>query len=105
MFKRLSGGRRRLPDVILFTDDFLAQGALTAMLAAGLDVPGEVKVVTLANEGNVPVFSKSLAVLLNRPAQSGAAVARHVLDCLAGRRSPLAPISWRYIPGDTFPET
>ena len=104
MAKRLSGGRH-LPDAFLFTDDFLAQGALTAMLAAGLDIPEEVKVATLANEGNLPVFSKSLAVLLNRPAKSGAAVARYVLDYFAGRHSPLSPISYRYIPGDTFPET
>ena len=102
--KRLSEARHRLPDAFLFSDDFLAQGALTAMLAAGLDIPGEVKVATLANEGNLPVFSKSLAVLLNRPAKSGAAVARYVLDYFAGRRRSLSPISCRYIPGDTFPE-
>ena len=39
--------RQDFPDVFLFWDDFVAQGALTAFLGRGLKIPGDVKVVAL----------------------------------------------------------
>lgn len=61
MEKFLRLKRDDMPDALFFTDDYLAQGALTAMLANGIDVPGDVKVATLSNYGLGPVFIRPLA--------------------------------------------
>ncbi|MBO5940469.1 MAG: GntR family transcriptional regulator, partial [Kiritimatiellae bacterium] len=39
-------GRKWLPDVLFFQDDYLAMGALTALQAAGVRIPEDVGVVT-----------------------------------------------------------
>ena len=60
-------GRGWLPDLLVFTDDFVASGALLAMLMEGVSIPGDVKVVSLANKGIGPVYPVSLTRVENDP--------------------------------------
>ena len=80
--------RRRLsrpgeaPDAYLFTDDYLARGALTALLAAGVRTGRDVLFMTLANKGISPVHPDPIDMLLRDPAKDAAAVAAAALEFL-----------------------
>ncbi len=96
--------REQMPDVFLFWDDFLAQGALTAFLKRGLRAPNDIKVVTLANRGLGPVYPEPLTRFECDAAETGEKVAGFVLALLAKGRIPPPPvISPQYIFGATFP--
>ena len=99
-------GRRWLPDLFFFVDDYLAAGAFLALSATGVRIPEDVKVVTLANEGNVPVWNGSCATLLMRQSVRGERLAAAAIERLTGRavRRPEAAVPLvEYVPGDTFP--
>lgn len=96
-----AGGR--LPDVLLFTDDHLAQGGLLALMERGVRVPEDVKVVTHANRGLGPFWVKPLTRLEMDPVAQGAAVARAVLEYFKTRHLPSGLVlgsEWK--PGRTF---
>ena len=99
-------GRGWLPDMFFFVDDYLAAGALLALSIAGVRVPDDVGVVTIANDGNVPVWHGSVAMLLYRQAVSGERLAALAIERLSGkpvrRNAPTTPMI-EYVPGDTFP--
>ena len=48
-------GRAWLPELVVFTGDYVATGALVAMREAGIRIPRDAKVVSLANKGLGPV--------------------------------------------------
>lgn len=101
---RLKDGWDWLPDVLFFRDDFAAMGALTALLDAQVKIPEDVKVVTLSNRGNCPVFPSSLARLELDPIRNGEVLVDHVLQHLApARRTKVGEVGYRYIRGKTFP--
>ncbi len=103
---RLAEGQGWLPDLFFFTDDYLAEGALLAMALNGVRIPQEVKVVTLANAGNVPVWDGSCATLLYRQSVRGERLAAAALDILmpGSTHKPQSRVPMvEYIPGDTFP--
>ena len=96
-------GRSWLPDMMYFSDDHVASGALMAMLAAGVRVPDDVRVVTLANWGLGPVYPVSLTRLEMNPFEHGEALAQMALGYLRyrrpqGRRS----VPLKYVEGDSF---
>jgi len=92
------------PDLFLFWDDFLAQGALTALLARGIRIPEEVSVVAQTNRGLGPVFPLSLTRIECDGAAAGGRIASFVLGVLAkGRLPPVPRISPTYVFGETFP--
>ena len=96
-----SGGR--LPDVLLFTDDHLAQGGLLALMERGVRVPEDVKIVTHANRGLGPFWVKPLTRLEMDPVAQGAAVAQAVLGYFKTRNLPSGLVlgsEWK--PGRTF---
>ena len=96
--------RTSFPDVFLFWDDFVAQGALTAFLGRGLRIPNDVKVVALANRGLGPVYSEALTRFECDASEAGEKVAAFTLALLAKGRVPSPPaIAPRYIFGRTFP--
>ena len=96
--------RSRFPDVFLFWDDFVAQGALTAFLSRGIVVPRDVSVVTLSNRGLGPVYSEPLTRFEVDAAEVGEKVSSFALALLARGRLPSAPvISPQYVFGSTFP--
>ena len=92
------------PDVFLFWDDFVAQGALTAFLKRGLQVPADVKVASLSNRGLGLIYSAPLTRFECDAAAAGEKVAEFALAVLAKGRVPSPPvISPQYVFGATFP--
>ena len=87
-FKSILSISRIKEDVVLFTDDFLADGALLAFVEAGISVPEDVKVVSFSNAGFGPVFVKDLTRLEMDPRAHGEAVSRHLLAALSGEHVP-----------------
>jgi hypothetical protein len=83
---------RNMPDLIWFSDDFVARGALMAMTARGVRVPEDVQVITWANKGFVPVFTKPLTRVENDPVRYGEAIAACVLEQLDGKCPDRKPI-------------
>ena len=96
-------GRKWLPELFYFTDDHVASGALMAMLEAGIRVPGDVRVVTMANWGLGPVFPVALTRLEMNPYTHGDALARMALAFLT-RKAPqgVRNVTLQYIQGDSL---
>ena len=94
---------RRLPDLLFFTDDYLAQGALAALDAAGVRVPEDVRVVTHANRGLGPIWHKPLTRIEIDPLAHGRATADAILRHLRTGERPLdieLGVAWKK--GETF---
>ncbi len=96
-------GRGWLPDLLVFTDDYVASGALLSLVVAGIRIPDDVRVVSLANKGLGPVFPVSLARVENDPDQRGDIIANSILAFLAGRRIRARDVVTQYLDGDSFP--
>ena len=77
-----------LPDAFLFTDDYLARGALTALLSAGFRTGRDVLVITLANKGNVPVHADPIDLILYDPVREADAIADALLAYLDSGTAP-----------------
>ena len=96
--------RDDFPDVFLFWDDFVAQGALTAFLGRGLKIPNDINVVSLSNRGLGPVYAETLTRFECDASETGEKVAAYVLSLLCRGRVPRPPvIAPHYIYGRTFP--
>jgi len=100
--ERLSD-RKNIPDLILFTDDFVAFGGLMALVELQIRVPQDVKVLTMANKGFAPVFPVSLAQVVIDPQANGAAIADAALAKIEGRRRVLPLPKPVFVPGDSLP--
>ena len=96
--------REKFPDVFLFWDDFVAQGALTAFMKRGIKIPDDVKVIALSNRGLGPVYAEPLTRFECDAAAIGEKVSDYSLAMLAKGRIPMPPvISPQYVFGATFP--
>ena len=84
--KRLAKGRSWLPDVIYFSDDYTASGALKSLMAAGVRIPDDVRVITWSNRGNGPVFPFSVDYVQLDPRADGRKVAEIVQKALADKK-------------------
>lgn len=97
-------GRAWLPEVMFFTDDYVAAGALTAFLREGLRIPDDLKVVSLANAGLGPVYPMTLTRMVNDGMIHGDALAEAVVAILAKRKARgemrVGPV---YMTGESFP--
>lgn len=91
--------RARLPDVILFDDDYFASGGLVALYEAGIRVPEDVRVVFYSNTGNALVMRVGTARIECDPFSYGDIIAEYVLKLLAGRKAAPPKICWRFVPG------
>ena len=90
------------PDLIVFLDDYVAQGALLAMSVADIRIPDDVQVVTMANKGLGPVWLKPLTRFEVDAAAEAEALATLALRCLHDRgRQHTATISTTFIVGET----
>jgi DNA-binding LacI/PurR family transcriptional regulator len=78
-----------LPDLLYFTDDYLARGGLTALLAHGVRVPEQLRVATLVNRGYCPAFPVTLTRLETAPLADGERLAEIALALLRTPRQPL----------------
>jgi vacuolar-type H+-ATPase subunit H len=100
LLKRLGG---RLPDVFLFTDDHLTQGAVLALMEHGVRVPEDVRVVTHSNRGLGPFWTKPFTRLEMNPVAHGAEIADAILAYLRTRRLPAGIVlGSEWTPGETF---
>ena len=96
--------REEFPDVFLFWDDFVAQGALTAFMKRGIAIPDDVKVVVLSNRGLGPVYPEPLTRFECDAAAIGEKGAEFTLSMLAHGRVPRPPVvAPQYVFGTTFP--
>ena len=96
-------GKANLPDVILFTDDYLAQGGLLALLRHGVRIPDDVAVVSFVNKGHLPFWDQKLTMLENDPVAHGAQLAKAVRAFLHGKPFPSGiTLGTVWKPGDTF---
>ncbi len=100
LLRRLVG---RLPDVLLFTDDHLAQGAVLALMEHGVRVPEDVRVVTHSNRGLGPFWTKPFTRLEMDPVAHGAKIADAILAYLRTRRLPAGIVlGSEWTSGETF---
>ena len=100
---RLASPRSRLPDLLFFQDDNLATGAFVALLAAGIRIPDDVRVVTWANRCYGPVFTKPLTRMEMDDEAAGADFAACVLDFLRTGTFPEGrEVGPAYVRGETM---
>ena len=96
-------GSPRLPDVILFTDDYLAQGGLLALRKHGVRIPEDVSIASFVNKGHLPIWDQSLTRLEMDPIAHSASLAKAVRAYLHGKPFPTGIVLgtvWKA--GDTF---
>ena len=88
LFRERYRTKADLPGAFLFADDYLARGALTALLAAGIRTGRDVLVVTLANKGNLPVHPDPIDLLLYDPARDADTIADALIAYLDSGAAP-----------------
>ena len=93
-----------LCDLLFIADDYLAMGAIPALLERGVRIPEDVRLVSHFNSGFGPILTKSLARFECDPAACAREYARGIVEWLKTDRFPaLAMPSRQYVRGDTFP--
>jgi DNA-binding LacI/PurR family transcriptional regulator len=85
---RLIDGKERLPDAFCFSDDYLATGAMAALCAYGVRFPQDVRIATVANIGNAPVFAGGFDRFEFDLEKCGEMIAEAVLSGLSGKKVP-----------------
>lgn len=96
-------GRAPRPELIFFSDDYLARGGLLALERLGLHAPEDVKVVTLANTGNAPFYPRPLTRFEHDPFEEAKKMVQMILRYFRTGRLPRT-VLWniRYVRGETF---
>ena len=77
-----------LPDAFLFTDDYLARGALLALLAADIRTGRDVLVITFANKGTTPLHPDPVDFVLSDPARNADVLADALVAYLQSGVAP-----------------
>lgn len=96
--------RKRIEELFLFCNTYLAQGAVMAFLSRGIRLPEDVKVVVRSNAEIAPVYTKPFTRFEVDPVKMGEKVASFALAVLAKGRIPRPPaITLQYVLGATFP--
>lgn len=94
-----------LPDLLLFTDDYVAFGGLVGLAACPVHVPQDVRVLTLSNVGFEPVFPVPLAQVRLDPRANGRLIAAKAIARMEGRPFVGALPPPEFVPGASFPLT
>jgi DNA-binding LacI/PurR family transcriptional regulator len=90
------------PDMVVFLDDYVAQGALLIFTAAGIRVPEDLQVISMANKGLGPVWLKPLTRFEVDAAKEADAIAELAVACLRDRtRRHVRKSSVTFIEGAT----
>ena len=94
-----------LPDLILVPgDEYLSAGVWTALVDAGIRVPGDVRFASVRVKGHGPVLPKALTSIVIDPQVDAERVTAHVLALLSGaKRVPPFVSGACYVVGETFP--
>ena len=102
--KLLAKGKGALPDLVYFTDDYLASGALISFARHGIRFPDDVRFVSLATKGFEPVWWQEVTRIEWNWFAQGEAFARRIVDLLESRATCInVAITPEYVTGDTFP--
>ena len=101
MRRRLSV--KPLPDVFLFTDDYLALGAREAMRDCGVNAPHDVRVVSFANRKSGLMPFDGVTHVEFDPYADGREIARCALEWLRTGTFGTYASCCAYRPGATFP--
>ena len=72
----------------LFTDDYLARGAITATLAAGLKAPEDFRFATWSNRGLGPAYIRELSRMEMNPSDAGKTVSDAAIEYLGTGHHP-----------------
>ena len=75
-------------DAVVFNDDYLASGALSAFDRHGVRMPEDIRFATLSNYGLGPVHFRPLTRLEVNPAHYGLEFAESLLEILDGKSVP-----------------
>jgi DNA-binding LacI/PurR family transcriptional regulator len=94
-------GSRKLPDAILFDDDYFAMGGFSALLEAGLRIPRDIRVATFMNRGNELAFERKITGFGQDPAAVATAIADYAIAFLNGANPRPSRLRWRFFPGET----
>ena len=98
-----SMGAKWLPDLIFSSDDHLTTGMLAAFYEAGVRIPEDVRLVTLANLGYGPVFPRPLTRMEFDTSEIGEKLTHCILSYLRTGDFPQdVVIGPRYVRGETF---
>ena len=98
VFSRRYRRKEDLPDAFLFFDDYLARGALLALLSAGIRTGRDVLFITLANDGIIPVHPDPVDYILRDISADADAVADSILRYLeTGETQETIALPTRYI--------
>ena len=103
-FDRLvKSGRLDRDALYFFADDYLARGAITAMFAAGLKAPEDMRLATWSNCGLGPVYLRELSRMEMNPTDAGKTVTKAALEYLHSGRYPAnTSVAPRWIEGRTM---
>ena len=88
LFRERYRTKADLPGAFLFADDYLARGALMALLTAGIRTGSDVLVVTLANKGNLPLHPDPIDIILCDPAREADEIADALIAYLDTGTAP-----------------
>ena len=103
-FRKRLGEGVKLPDLLVFVDEYRAMGGALALYEAGVDIPGDVRLVSLSNVGNGPVLRNGVARLEYDPFEQAEQIAGFLIQFLSTGNFPVnAEIRSRYVPDETFP--
>ena len=88
LFRERYKTKADLPDAFLFTDDYLARGALLALLAAGIRTGRDLLVITFANKGTSPLHPDPIDFVQCDPARNADIIADALVAYLASGVAP-----------------
>ena len=98
-----SKGTKWLPELLFSSDDHLTTGMIVAFYEAGIRIPEDVKLVTLANTGYGPVFSRPLTRMEYDGSAIGKTLTERILSYLRTGDFPQnVVVGPRYVRGETF---
>ena len=95
----LAAHRKRLPELIVFTDDFVARGGLSAILETGMKIPDDLKVITFSNKGNTPFFPVKLTRIEADPFDLANLITDEILKRMSGLPPQGVKHRIRFLPG------
>jgi DNA-binding LacI/PurR family transcriptional regulator len=101
-FDRLLSRGSLAADAVVFNDDYLAAGALSAFERHGVRVPEDIRLATTSNRGLGPVYFQKLTRLEVDPVRHGQEIADRLLRMLDGDAcSPEMSIEATFEEGET----
>ena len=98
--RRLSAGP--LPDLMYFSDDYVAKGGMLALARHGIVTPRDLKVVVFANRGSLPLWTVDLTRIENDPVAAGHRFGRAVVGYLRGQELACDPEPGTFVLGESF---